>query len=137
MKKNNKKGFTLAELLIVVAIIAVLTAIAIPVFTQQLERSREATDMSNVRAAYAEAMADYLAAGANSTISRTASARQTVASWQNAENGTIYARLDGTETPVTVPAVLTGNNYVVTVTSIADSPYTSVGVAQGAATSGS
>jgi prepilin-type N-terminal cleavage/methylation domain-containing protein len=30
MKKNNK-GFTLAELLIVVAIIAVLVAIAIPV----------------------------------------------------------------------------------------------------------
>ena len=34
-KKNNKKGFTLAELLIVVAIIAVLVAIAIPVFTTQ------------------------------------------------------------------------------------------------------
>ena len=44
MKKNNK-GFTLAELLIVVAIIAVLVAIAIPVFTSQLEKSREATDM--------------------------------------------------------------------------------------------
>ena len=37
MNKTNKKGFTLAELLIVVAIIAVLVAIAIPVFTAQLE----------------------------------------------------------------------------------------------------
>lgn len=55
MKKNNK-GFTLAELLIVVAIIAVLVAIAIPVFTSQLEKAREATDLSNVRAAYAEIM---------------------------------------------------------------------------------
>ena len=55
-KKNNKKGFTLAELLIVVAIIAVLVAIAIPIFTSQLEKSREATDLSNVRAAYAEVM---------------------------------------------------------------------------------
>ena len=54
MKKNNKKGFTLAELLIVVAIIAVLVAIAIPVFTSQLEKSREATDLSNIRSAYAE-----------------------------------------------------------------------------------
>lgn len=53
MKKNNK-GFTLAELLIVVAIIAVLVAIAIPVFTSQLEKSREATDLSNIRSAYAE-----------------------------------------------------------------------------------
>ena len=54
MKKNNKRGFTLAELLIVVAIIAVLVAIAIPIFTSQLEKSREATDLSNIRAAYAE-----------------------------------------------------------------------------------
>ena len=54
MKKNNK-GFTLAELLIVVAIIAVLVAIAIPVFTSQLEKSRDAVSISNVRAAYAAA----------------------------------------------------------------------------------
>ncbi len=53
---REKKGFTLAELLIVVAIIAVLVAIAIPVFTTQLEKSREATDMANIRSAYAEVM---------------------------------------------------------------------------------
>ena len=60
MKKRNSKGFTLAELLIVVAIIAVLTAIAIPVFSGQLEKSREAVDAANIRAAYAEIMADAL-----------------------------------------------------------------------------
>ena len=58
--KKNKKGFTLAELLIVVAIIAVLVAIAIPVFNSQLEKSREATDMANIRAAYAEVAASAL-----------------------------------------------------------------------------
>ena len=58
--RKNKKGFTLAELLIVVAIIAVLVAIAIPVFTTQLEKSREATDLANVRAAYAEMITSYL-----------------------------------------------------------------------------
>ena len=57
MKKNNTKGFTLMEMLIVVAIIAVLVAIAIPVFTNQLEKAREATDMANIRSAYAEVMA--------------------------------------------------------------------------------
>ena len=51
--KNNRKGFTLAELLIVVAIIAVLVAVAIPVFTSQLEKSRESTDAANIRSAYA------------------------------------------------------------------------------------
>ena len=55
MKKNNKKGFTLAELLIVVAIIAVLVAVAIPVFNAQLERSRDATSVANIRSAYAQA----------------------------------------------------------------------------------
>ena len=54
MRKNNKKGFTLAELLIVVAIIAVLVAIAIPIFTSQLEKSRESTDLANARDYYAE-----------------------------------------------------------------------------------
>jgi len=53
--KMNKKGFTLAELLIVVAIIAVLVAIAIPVFTTQLEKSRETTDIANLRSAYGAA----------------------------------------------------------------------------------
>lgn len=54
MKKNNNKGFTLMEMLIVVAIIAVLVAIAIPVFTNSLEKAREATDAANLRSAYAE-----------------------------------------------------------------------------------
>ena len=60
MKKNNNKGFTLMEMLIVVAIIAVLVAIAIPVFTNSLEKAREATDAANIRSAYAEVMATAL-----------------------------------------------------------------------------
>ena len=44
-------GFTLAELLIVVAIIAVLVGIAIPVFLSQLEKSRQAVDQSTMRQA--------------------------------------------------------------------------------------
>ena len=53
-KKSNKKGFTIMEMLIVVAIIAVLAAIAIPTFNGALTKSKEAADVANVRAAYAE-----------------------------------------------------------------------------------
>ena len=111
MKKNNNKGFTLAELLIVVAIIAVLVAIAIPVFTTQLEKSREATDMSNLRAAYAEVVANYLAngattgsAGTDSATVATVTARQTVDSWQNPANGTLWVRVNGVEGSIAVAA---------------------------------
>lgn len=58
--KLNKKGFTLAELLIVVAIIAVLVAISIPIFTKQLEKSRDSVTVANLRAAYAEAAVEAL-----------------------------------------------------------------------------
>jgi len=58
---NKKKGFTLAELLIVVAIIAVLVGIAIPVFTSQLNKSKQATDLANVRSEYARLVTDAMA----------------------------------------------------------------------------
>ncbi len=114
MKKNNRKGFTLAELLIVVAIIAVLTAIAIPVFTTQLEKSREATDISNVRSAYAEAMAEYMANGASGKYSATAQARQMKPGWEG-ESGAVVCRVNGTESRLAYEAVTSGSSYTVTV----------------------
>lgn len=49
-KKLTKKGFTLAELLIVAAILAILVAVSIPIFTSQLNKAKKSTDMANVRA---------------------------------------------------------------------------------------
>lgn len=59
-RKQNKKGFTLAELLIVVAIIAVLVAISIPIFNNQLKKARVAVNQANARAGEAAAYAAYL-----------------------------------------------------------------------------
>ncbi len=53
---RNHQGFTLMEMLIVVAIIGVLVAVAIPLFGSQLEKSLEAVDLANVRAAYADVL---------------------------------------------------------------------------------
>lgn len=79
---NKKKGFTLAELLIVVAIIAVLVGVAIPVFTAQLEKSREAVDLANIRSAYADCTTAVLTEtdtdGATYTAGTPASASKSV-----------------------------------------------------------
>lgn len=57
---KSKKGFTLAELLIVMSIIAILTAISVPTFSMQLEGARKIADMSNAQAASALAYSEYM-----------------------------------------------------------------------------
>jgi general secretion pathway protein G len=47
--RNNKKGFTLVELLIVIIIIAVLAAIAIPKFSNSSQRSKESSLRANLK----------------------------------------------------------------------------------------
>lgn len=54
--KRSNNGFTLAELLIVVAIIGVLVTISIPIFIIQLRKARLATNKANARSGYAAAM---------------------------------------------------------------------------------
>lgn len=66
-KKANKKGFTIMEMLIVVAIIAVLAAIAIPTFNGALTKSKESADVANIRAAYAEVQVAILTDDATAT----------------------------------------------------------------------
>lgn len=65
MRKNS--GFTLAELLIVVVIIAVLVGIIIPIFNVQLEQAREASDAANIRSQYAEITSEAITSDKNIT----------------------------------------------------------------------
>ena len=118
MKKlKNSKGFTLMEMLIVVAIIAVLIAIAIPTFTNQLEKAREATDMANIRAAYAEVMASALTGEEGTDVTYTEAAGtwvkeveavQRVADWQTAGGAPTIGGVEN------VVAVTTGNSWIIT-----------------------
>ena len=79
--KQNKNGFTLMEMLIVIAIIAVLIAVAIPVFASQLEKAREATDLANVRSAYAQVSTEALLGNSEATV--TVNLKQKQADWQS------------------------------------------------------
>lgn len=81
--KRNRSGFTLMEMLIVIALIAVLIAIAIPVFASQLEKSREATDLANVRAAYAQVSTEAQLGNFVATV--TVDLKQKQADWQSVD----------------------------------------------------
>jgi prepilin-type N-terminal cleavage/methylation domain-containing protein len=49
MKKTNNKGFSLVELIIVIAIMAVLVGILAPQFIQYVDKSRRSTDIKNAQ----------------------------------------------------------------------------------------
>lgn len=59
-KFRKNEGFTLVEMLIVVAIIAILIAVSIPLVGTSLEKARQATDSANLRSAKAEATIMYM-----------------------------------------------------------------------------
>ncbi len=106
--KKNRKGFTLAELLAVVAIIAVLVAIAIPVFTSATNKAEEAVEVANARSVYGMGMVAVVDGsyseksisetydGKTYTFTCTFDDNKDVATWKVAVNGGINSAY-GTE----------------------------------------
>ena len=87
-QKTGNNGFTIAELLIVVAILGVLVAISMPVFSGHLEKSRETVDLANVRSAYSEVMTAVITED-TANYSRTVKLKQKRDNWNAYDPDTI------------------------------------------------
>lgn len=85
MLKKKNKGFTLAELLIVVAIIAILVAISLPLFSSQIAKANLQADQTHVSAAKASAVAEYLDTNSHDTITYYFDAGIAMANKNNSE----------------------------------------------------
>lgn len=85
-------GFTLIEMLIVVAIIAILVAVSIPMVNSNLDKARNSTDQANIRAAKAAAALEYM--NENTTILKFVSTDaddKTIDVYYNAATGKVVA----------------------------------------------
>ena len=86
--QNNKKGFTLVELIVVLTILAVLAAMLIPALQGYIEKSLETADVLHVREAYMEVLTASLTNDTANQV-KTVNLKQKQDDWQSMDPITI------------------------------------------------
>ena len=67
-KKNNRKGFTIVELVIVIAVIAILATVLVPTFGNIIENAKESAALQAARNELTNYMIDNAAEGSDDLI---------------------------------------------------------------------
>jgi prepilin-type N-terminal cleavage/methylation domain-containing protein len=114
MKKMNKKGFTIVELVIVIAVIAILAAVMIPTFGGIIKKANASAVQQESAAAYKEAYALAIADGQITAGSKTG---ETVTGDYYEVNGYTFAfsgSIENVGCTVTPPSDVTGYTFTVT-----------------------
>lgn len=94
MKRNNKKGFTIVELVIVIAVIAILAGVLIPTFAGITKKAKDSKALQEAQNAYKEAYAEAISDG-NITTDETASVKDAAGTvtwtfkFSDAQNATV------------------------------------------------
>lgn len=86
--RNNKRGFTLVELIVVLTILAVLAAMLIPALQGYIEKSLETADILHVREAYMEVLTASLTNDTENQV-KTVNLKQKQDDWQSMDPITI------------------------------------------------
>ena len=86
--RNNKRGFTLVELIVVLTILAVLAAMLIPALQGYIEKSLETADILHVREAYMEVLTASLTNDTANQV-KTVNLKQKQDDWQSMDPITI------------------------------------------------